>query len=75
MPKSDVTITGTWKLADVNGDVNGDGAISVSDVMGLVNYILDQNNDYFIIANADVNGDGTISVSDVMALVKIILGQ
>ena len=75
MPKSDVTITVTWKLADVNGDVNGDGAISVSDVMGLVNYILDQNNDYFIIANADVNGDGTISVSDVMALVKIILGQ
>ena len=61
--------------ANINlGDVNGDGIISVSDVMTLVNYVLDHSIDNFIVENADINGDNTISVSDVMALVNSILG-
>lgn len=55
------------------GDVNGDGAITISDVMGLVNYILGNTHDGFIIANADINGDNSISVTDVTTLVNLIL--
>ncbi len=55
------------------GDVNGDGAITVTDVMMLVNDVLGNTNDNFILENANVNGDDKISVTDVMALVKMVL--
>ncbi len=55
------------------GDVNGDGQVSVNDVMAMVAYVLGVVNSGFIVENADLNGDGQISVNDVMALVKIIL--
>ena len=52
------------------GDVNGDGEISVSDIMGIVNYVLGVEQNVFILENADVNGDGDISVADVLGLVN-----
>ena len=55
------------------GDVNGDGQVSVNDVMAMVAYVLGVVNSGFIAENADLNGDGQISVNDVMALVAIIL--
>ena len=55
------------------GDVNGDGTISVSDVMSLVSFILDIETDNFIIENADINGDGLYSVTDVTILVDLVL--
>ena len=57
----------------LTGDVNGDGDVSVTDVTLLVNKILGNANDNFIIANADVNSDGVITVTDVTKLVSIIL--
>ena len=73
MPKSDVTITVTWKYVGVKGDVNGDGNVDISDVVALVNIILNSSSDHQ--AEADVNSDGSIDISDVVALVNIILGQ
>ena len=55
------------------GDVNGDGFINVIDVTFLVNYILGNYNDGFIIGNADITGEGDIDVTDVTALVNLIL--
>ncbi len=55
------------------GDVNGDGIITVTDVMMLVNSILGHVNNNFITANADVNNDNNITVTDVMVLVNNIL--
>ena len=56
----------------MTGDVDGNGAVNVSDVTALVNMILGviEKDD----ARADVNGDGVVNVSDVTALVNIILG-
>ena len=70
MPNSDVTITVTRKL---KGDVNRDGNVDISDVVALVNIILNSSSDYQ--AEADLNNDGDIDISDVVALVNIILGQ
>ncbi len=54
------------------GDVNGDWAITVTDVMLLVNHIQGHVNEIFIEENADTNGDGKITVTDVMVLVNMI---
>ena len=55
------------------GDVNGDGQVSVTDVMAMVGYVLGSVDSGFVAENADINGDGQISVTDVMALVNKIL--
>ena len=57
------------------GDVNGDKAITIADVMMIVNNIMGKANDNFLIENADLNGDRQISVADVMALVSIVIGD
>lgn len=58
------------------GDVNGDGRITVTDVMMMVNYITgrDMTGLSFSEYAADPNRDNRISVTDVMIVVKIILG-
>ena len=56
-------------MATLVGDVNGDGAISISDVTVLVDIILVGGDNPI----ADVNGDGMVSVADVTLLVDIIL--
>lgn len=57
----------------ITGDVNGDNNVDISDVVALVNIILNDNSNFQ--AAADVNNDGGIDISDVVALVNIILGQ
>ena len=68
MPDSNVTITVTWKL---KGDVNGNGTVDISDVVALVNAILnDESNDAY-----DVSGDNAVDINDVVALVNLILNN
>ena len=62
----------TLKPAFKKGDVNGDGAVNVTDVTMLVSMILGNT---AINAAADVNEDTQVNVTDVTALVSIILGQ
>lgn len=56
----------------VQGDVNADGRVNVSDVTALINSILGITEGDAM--KDDVNGDGRVNVSDVAALVNIILG-
>lgn len=55
------------------GDVNGDDAVDIEDVVGIVNYILNEPTDNFNEKAADVNADGKIDVDDVVAVINIIL--
>jgi 1,4-alpha-glucan branching enzyme len=60
----------------VLGDVSGDGAINVLDVVQTVNYVLsvlEFNDDQ--ICSADMNVDGTINVLDIVTLVNYILSN
>ena len=59
-------------VAAKNGDLNGDGECTGSDVTALYNFIL--YNDTSAIVNGDQNGDGEITGSDVTAVYNIILG-
>ncbi|MCR5433692.1 MAG: hypothetical protein K6F20_04780 [Bacteroidaceae bacterium] len=57
------------------GDVNGDDKISITDAVGIVNYILGSPSATFHPEAADVNGDSKISITDAVAVVNIILNQ
>ena len=57
------------------GDANGDGSVSVVDVMMTVNYVLGLNPEGFHFNNANVVDDNAISVTDVMGIVSIVLGK
>jgi hypothetical protein len=54
----------------IRGDVNNDGSVDISDVVELVNIILNGLSDN---PRADVNEDGSVDISDVVDLVNIVL--
>jgi hypothetical protein len=58
---------------DIPGDANGDGEVNVSDIVEIVNYIMEKPSDKFIKKNADVNGDGEVNVTDIVKVVSIIM--
>ena len=56
------------------GDVNGDGEVSVADVTVLVGILQEAEavpDDWM--HRADVNGDGEVSIADVTTLVSLLL--
>jgi len=55
----------------MNGDLNNDGNINVTDVILLVNYILNSETSQIIIY--DINDDGNVNITDVVQLINIIL--
>lgn len=58
------------------GDINGDGNVTIGDVTTLVNRLLDKpENSKFLICDGDVNGDNNVTIGDVMSLVSILLRQ
>ncbi|MBO4849501.1 MAG: dockerin type I repeat-containing protein [Prevotella sp.] len=60
------------QAAGLRGDVDGNGSVSVNDVMLLVGYIVGEEQGVPL-ATADINDDGNVSVADVLMLVEIIL--
>lgn len=58
--------------ANVYGDVNGDGDVTVVDVTAVYNYLLEGNETF--LATSDIDGDGYITVADITIIYNIILG-
>ena len=52
------------------GDINGDGRLSITDVTGIIELLLDGGD---IPAYCDVNGDGRVSITDVTTLINMLL--
>ena len=63
------------KVSDIIGDANGDFAVNITDVMEIVNYILDMTSRTFVFDNADVDRNGVVNITDVMNVVNILLGN
>lgn len=59
----------------LQGDVNGDGKVDVSDVSITINYVLGKTVTDFDAAAGDINGDGKVDVSDVSLIINIVLGK
>lgn len=64
-----VSMTGT---AILRGDVNQDGRVDISDVVKLIEYIL---NEVEVIFAADINSDGSITISDLVMLINYLLND
>ncbi len=64
---------GYFKDAGLLGDVNGDGAVTITDVSMTVGYVVGSTQAGFIKANADINGDRDINISDVMDIVQKVI--
>ncbi len=54
----------------VQGDVNSDGTVNITDVNAIISIILDGKP---LMADADVNNDGVVNISDVNAVISIII--
>ena len=67
---TDATLT---VMAYILGDVNGDGVVTVTDVVLTVQRVLDLDPDPFIFDAADVNRDGDITVTDVVLIARMVL--
>ena len=55
------------------GDSNGDGKISITDAVAIVNYILNKPSSNFAVEAADVNMDAKVTITDAVAIVNKIL--
>lgn len=55
------------------GDANGDGSVTIADVVVVVSYLLNQPSENFVFSNADVDGGGEVTIDDALAIVDIIL--
>ncbi len=75
------TLSGTFPLAILPGDANGDGDVTITDAVAVVNYILGNPSENFNKAAANVNGDTDedgepiISITDAVGIVNIILNK
>ena len=56
------------------GDVTGDGTVSATDIVELVNYIIGNLSNTSDEKVADVNGDGVVNVADIMKIITTIMG-
>ena len=57
------------------GDANGDGEVNVTDIVEIVNAIMNRPSERFVRAAADMNGDGEIDVADIVKVVSIIMSS
>ena len=63
---------GAWE-GDLNpkNDLNGDGEVDVTDLVGLIDLVLSGTYD----PTADLNGDGEVNVTDIVILINAILSE
>ena len=57
----------------LRGDVNGDGAVGISDVTELINYLLSGNATAVTLDDADCDLDGKAGIGDVTTLINYLL--
>lgn len=64
------TVSG-WIFTDViSGDANSDGAVDLSDIIYLLNYLFKDGIDPSPLSLGDLNEDGQVNISDVIALLN-----
>ena len=59
----------------IPGDANGDGEVNVTDIVEIVNYIMQTPTAQFVEQASDLNNDGEINVTDIVFVVSIIMEE
>jgi serpin B len=59
-------------IVSLEGDVNGDDEVNISDVVAIINTMAGNEN---FRSASDVNGDKKVDISDVVAVINIMAGQ
>lgn len=67
------SVNASVNLLPIIGDVNGDGQVTITDVVKTIYYILGNSSSDFDFAAADVNGDGEITITDVGSIINTVL--
>lgn len=62
-------------IAQLRGDANDDGKVTIADVTATVNFILGSRGSRFVYGKADMNKDDEVTTDDVKAIVNMILCQ
>lgn len=62
-------------MIDNIGDTNDDGELTITDGVGIVNHLLEVEQEGFFVDRADVNNDGIVTISDATQIVYNILGK
>ena len=57
------------------GDLSGDGKVSITDIVMIIDVIAGTITDANQVAAADVNGDGNVSITDCVAAIDLIAAQ
>ncbi len=57
------------------GDLSGDGKVSITDIVMIIDVIAGTITDANKVAAADVNGDGNVSITDCVAAIDLIAAQ
>lgn len=57
----------------LQGDVDGDGSVTISDITALIDLLLSGNSADAGQTRGDVDGDGSVTISDVTALIDMLL--
>ena len=72
-----IAVSGSTSLTIVvTGDVNGDGRITITDVVKLQNYVASAGSlQEAAMKAADINGDGRITITDVVQAAQVTVGQ
>ena len=73
MPAADVNVGVEFEAIHILGDLNGDGAVDVTDVNILINLVLENITTAEVMGNPDLDGNNTIDIGDVNAIINIIL--
>ena len=55
------------------GDANGDGSVTITDAVAVVDYILGNTSSECLRFASDVNNDGNVNITDAVAIVDLIL--
>jgi hypothetical protein len=69
-------LTLSIKLAEgssMMGDVNGDNAVNVADIVEIINFMNDQASEHFNEQVADITGEGDVNQEDINALLFLIM--